>query len=97
MPPEGGISVDRYREYLALLSEIGAKRADQVNEEDANNIHIGVWGSAFAGETRHINISWLDHEPKNTVTSLDEFYQRPKPRSPVYRHIDGHWYIWADW
>lgn len=97
MPPEGGFSVSRYHEYLALLREIGAKRAGSMNGKNATEIYFSVWGSGFAGETRHIDICWLEHEPANTVSSLDEFYRSPKPRRPMYRHIDGNWYIWADW
>jgi hypothetical protein len=26
-----------------------------------------------------------------------DFYRTPKPRRPVFRHIDGNWYAWADW
>jgi|ERR1039458_46239 hypothetical protein len=97
MPPEGGFSVSRYHEYLALLREIGAKRAGGVSGKNATEIYILVWSSGFAGDIRHVDIAWLDHEPTNTVSSLDEFYRSPKPRSPIYRHIEGNWYIWADW
>jgi hypothetical protein len=29
--------------------------------------------------------------------SLDDFYKTPKPRKPVFRRVDGNWYLWADW
>lgn len=99
MPPEGGLSVSRYRKYLALFREIGARMLARVSrgEEEPPEIRVLIWGSGFAGDTRHVAVSWLDHAPLNTVGSLDDFYKTPKPRNPVYRHIDGHWYIWADW
>jgi hypothetical protein len=95
-PPEGGLSISRFHEYLTLLREIGAQRAGSEWEEH-REVGIGVWRSGFAGESRHINVVWLDYEPPNTIGNLDDFYKTPTPRSPVYRHIDGHWYIWADW
>jgi hypothetical protein len=94
-PPDGGVSVKRYQEYLALLKVIGAPRIDRL--EEPLDVSIGVWGSGFAGVTRHVEISWLEHEPSNIVVSLDAFYRTPKPRSPAYEHIEGNWYIWADW
>jgi hypothetical protein len=97
MPPEGGLSVSRYREYLALLKEIGARRTGSSSEKNATAIYVEVWASGFAGDIRHITICWLDIKPTNTVSSLDEFYRTEKPRNPVYRHINGNWYIWADW
>ncbi len=96
MPPDGGFSESRYHDYLALLREIGARAADH-RWEKPEEFRFLVWRSGFAGESRHIAISWLEGEPTNSVRSLDEFYRTDKPRSPVYRHIDGNWYIWADW
>jgi hypothetical protein len=96
MPPEGGVSVSRYHQYLALLREIGA-RAVASSREKPEEFRVLVWRAGFAGDTRHIAISWLESEPKNTISSLDEFYRTDKPRNPVYRRIEGNWYIWADW
>jgi hypothetical protein len=95
VPPDGGVSVKRYRGYLAPLKVIGARRLGRL--EEPLDVRIGVWGSGFAGDTRHVEISWLEHKPPNTVVSLDAFYRTPKPRRPVYKHIEGNWYIWADW
>ncbi len=94
-PPSGGMPVKRYQEYLALLNEIGANRVSEGG--DPLEISFGVWRSGFAGDQRHVDVSWLEREPSNTVTSLKDFYQTNKPRSPSYVHIDGNWYIWADW
>ena len=89
------MAVERYREYLALLKEIGARRVERV--EDPPEVYFGVWSSGFAADTRHITVSWLDRKPSNIVASLDAFYRTEKPRTPSYVHIDGNWYIWADW
>ncbi|HWG22267.1 MAG TPA: hypothetical protein VG225_17210 [Terracidiphilus sp.] len=95
IPPDGGMPVTRYQEYLALLKEIGASRVDQ--GRDLVEVSFGTWGSGWGGDTRHVEISWPQREPPNTVITLDAFYRTDKPRSPSYVHIDGNWYIWADW
>ena len=95
IPPDGGMPVKRYQEYLALLKQTGASRVDQ--EGDPLEVSFGVWASGWGGDTRHVNVSWLEREPSNTVVSLDAFYRTDKPRRPAYVHIDGNWYIWADW
>ena len=95
IPPEGGMTVARYREYLALLKQIGVTIVARRSEPLA--VDFGVWGSGWGGDTRHVNVVWLEHEPPNTVESLDAFYRTPKPRTPSYVHIDGPWYLWADW
>jgi hypothetical protein len=96
VPPQGKFPPDRFQKYLSLLREIGAKGAFRTHETRPE-ISIQVWVSGFAGDTRHVNICWREDEPTNQVTSLDEFYRRPKPRKSVYRHIEGNWYVWADW
>jgi hypothetical protein len=96
-PPEGGVSVDRFHEYLSLLHEVGAKGASRRRGERAQEACVLVWTAGWAGDTRHVQICWLNHEPTNQVASLDAFYLTPKPRHPVSRHIDANWYLWADW
>jgi hypothetical protein len=95
IPPEGGMPVKRYQEYLKLLKEIGASRAHQSG--DPLEVSFLVWHFGFAGDMRHVDVCWLQREPPNTVISLDAFYRTDKPRSPSYVHVDGNWYIWADW
>ena len=95
IPPDGGMPVVRYQEYLALLKQIGASRVGRGPEP--LEVGFGVWGSGWGGDTRHVEVCWLEREPSNTVVSLDAFYRTAKPRNPSYVHIDGNWYIWADW
>src|SRR6185437_6047101 len=96
VPPDGGMPVKRYQEYLALLKEIGASRVDR-GGDDPLDVSFGTWGSGWGGDTRHLEITRLERKPANTVISLDAFYRTDKPRTPSYVHIDGNWYIWADW
>ncbi|HEY2860784.1 MAG TPA: hypothetical protein VGJ21_20400 [Terracidiphilus sp.] len=95
IPPDGGMPVKRYQEYLALLKDIGASRVGQ--EQGPLEVSFGTWGSGWGGDTRHIEITWLERQPPNIAASLEAFYKTEKPRKPSYVHIDGNWYIWADW
>ena len=95
IPPDGGMPVKRYQEYLALLKQTGASRVGQGG--NPLEVSFGVWASGWGGDTRHVDVSWLEREPSNTVVSLDAFYRTDKPRRSSYVHIDGNWYIWADW
>ena len=95
IPPDGGMPVVRYQEYLALLKQIGASRVGRGSQP--LRVAFDVWGSGWGGDTRHVDVCWLEREPSNTVASLDAFYRTAKPRNPSYVHIDGNWYIWADW
>jgi hypothetical protein len=96
-PPEGGFPVNRYNEYLALLRETAGKVAFRERGEHPGVVGVDVWVSGWAGDTRHVSICWVDHEPTNQVASLNDFYKTPKPRRPVFKRIDGNWYLWADW
>lgn len=94
-PPEGDFPVARYNEYLMLLRVVGAKGASQ--GERGDQACILMWASGWAGDTRHSEVCWMGLTPDNQVSSLDDFYRSPKPRSPVFRRVDGDWYLWADW
>jgi len=96
IPPEGGFPTSRYNDYLVLIKQIGGISAFRRRGEHPE-VGIGMWASGWAGNTRHVEICWLDQEPTNQTHSLDDYYLTPKPRSPVFRHIDGNWYLWADW
>ena len=95
-PPQGNLSITRYNQYLLLLKDIDAKGASRSLEHNPR-VCVWVWASGFGGDTRHREVCWLEKKPENQVATLDEFYRMPKPRKPTYRHIDGNWYIWADW
>jgi hypothetical protein len=97
IPSEGDFPVGRYNEYLELLKQTGGLGASRGRGSHPESVGVLVWASGWAGDTRHVEICWLDHEPANVVPSLDDYYKTPKPRHPVFRHIDGNWYLWADW
>jgi hypothetical protein len=89
IPPAGGFPVDRYKEYLALLKETGANSA--YRHEGLNpDVSIG-------GDRRHASVVWMNRGPGELVTSLEEYSQTPPPHHPKYRHLDGNWYLWANW
>jgi hypothetical protein len=93
----GNFPINRYNDYLSLLKETGGTRVFRVNKNDLDLIGVSVWAAGWAGDSRHIDIYWTDQQPADQVASLDNYYQTPKPRHPVFRHIDGNWYLWADW
>jgi hypothetical protein len=95
-PSEVNFPVSRYSEYRALLEQAGATEVFRAGEGNSE-ICIAVWASGFGGDTRHVNICCMDRAPANQVASLDDFYKTPKPRHPVFRHIDANWYLEADW
>jgi len=84
---QGRIS-DRYR-----VHGISAHRS----RSDDAAVEIGVWSAGWAGDARHISICYEPVPPNNVVESLDDFLQRNGTvRGGVFRHIEGHWYIWSD-
>lgn len=96
VPPQGAFPIGRFHEYLSLLKAINAKAAARMPGAHPE-ARVLVWGSGWGGDTRHVAICWVDKAPANQTDSMDMFYKSPKPRQPVYKHIDGNWYIWADW
>ena len=95
-PRQGKFPAARYDEYLTLLKEVDAKGASRGHGKTGVPCVL-VWASGFAGDTRHRSICWLTVQPQNQIAALDEFERTPKPRKPMFRHIDAGWYIWADW
>jgi hypothetical protein len=95
--PTGDFPVDRYKQYLALLKESGGLGAHRDRDDPPADVCIWVYASGWAGDTRHLDVCWENQPPANQVASLDEFYRTPKPRKPVFRHVDSNWYLWADW
>ena len=96
VPPHGSFPAERYHQYLSLLAAADLGPIVRMKTPQSET-RVLVWASGFAGDTRHVAICWLEHAPANQVASLNLFYKTPKPRTPMYRHIDGNWYIWADW
>jgi hypothetical protein len=94
IPPDGGMPAERFQEYLVLLKEIGASRVAQ--GKVPYEVSFGTWNPGSSSDQRSIQISWREHEPSNTVVSLDAIHNTDKSRRTAYVHIDGNWYIWAD-
>jgi hypothetical protein len=95
-PSEVHFPLNRYNEYRTLLEQIGSSEVFRAGQ-DNSEICVAVWASGFGGDTRHVDDCWLEREPTNQVASLDEFYKTSKPRHPVFRHVEGNWYLFADW
>jgi|SRR5208282_693310 len=96
-PAEGKLPPGRYEEYVALLKQINGSWAFRDRGEHPEVVGVGVWASGFGGDTRHIQICWVDQAPANQVASLDDYYRRATRPRDVYRHIDDNWYLFADW
>ena len=96
-PPKGDFPLSRYNEYLSLLKQVGGLWASRGDEDGVETDSILVWATGWAGDTRHIYICWQEQQPSPLVSSLDQYYQTPKPRRPVFRRIEGNWFLWADW
>lgn len=96
-PPAGDFPLNRYNEYLSLLKETSAIGAHRDTNEPLADVCIWIYASGWAGDTRHMDICWENQVPTNQVAGLDDFYKTPKPRKPVFRHVESDWYLWADW
>ena len=95
-PSEVHFPSTRYDEYKSLLEQ--ARTTEVFRRGDGTSeICISLWASGFGGDTRHVDLCWLDHAPTNQVLRLDDFYKTPKRRHPVFRRVDENWYLWADW
>lgn len=96
-PAEMNFSTSRYDKYVALLEQVGSDAAFKTREHQPEMVCVGAWGAGWAGNTRHEWVCWADHEPTNRVSNLDDYYRDPKRPRNVFRHIDGAWYLRADW
>ncbi len=96
-PSEVNFPLTRYQEYMALLSDIDKGAVFRTEEKQAKLVCVGVWGAGWAGDTRHQWVCWSNSEPDNQVASLDDYYRNAKRPLNVFRHIDGNWYLRADW
>jgi hypothetical protein len=96
-PAEVNFSVSRYNEYVALLEKVGSNAAFRTEGNDPELVCVGAWGAGWAGDTRHVWVCSTDHEPANRISDLDDYYRDPKRPHNVYMHIEGNWYLRADW
>jgi len=96
IPPKGDFPETRYREYLALLKEAGGRVVYRGRGEQANP-GIGLWAWGFAGNTRHVGISWLDREPVGQLVATIDGPRAPSSQGKtVFRKVEGNWYLWTD-
>ncbi len=95
-PTEVNFPPSRYNEYRILLEQVHSEQVFRRGDKNPE-ICISLWGAGFGGDTRHVDLCWLDHAPTNQTARLDDFYKTQKPRHPIFRHIDENWYLWADW
>lgn len=95
-PSEVNFPASRYNEYKSLLEQVRSPEVFRRGEKSSATC-IALWASGFGGDTRHVDLCWLDDAPPNQITRLSDFYRTPKPRHPVFRHVNENWYLWADW
>jgi hypothetical protein len=98
-PPVGDFSLDRFNQYLSLLSEVGSEGASRGNLDDSMEICVLVWGAGWAGDARHLSICWREKELVDEGGRLDESKSRIKAinmRQYTYKAIDENWYIVRD-
>lgn len=96
-PGDVNFPASRYKEYVALLDQIGSESVFRYEESKVQIICFSAWGGGWGGDTRHVEVCWTDREPTNEVASLDNYYRDPKRPRNVFRHIDENWYLKADW
>lgn len=93
----GNFPIGRRSQYLDLLKQTGARYASRSEGKHPDQICIGMWAGGWAGDTRHIELCWLDREPANQVLHLGDYYKSASGARGAFRHIDERWYLWADW
>jgi hypothetical protein len=96
-PTELNFPVSRYNEYVSLLKLVGSSAAFKTKESQPELLCVGAWAAGWAQDTRHAWVCWTDREPANQVANLDDYYRNPARPHNVFRHIDGNWYLRADW
>jgi hypothetical protein len=85
-PPMAELPLDRYKQYLALMANVGATRIGRY-DEGGLNICISVWGAGWAADTFHVNVCWFEREPP-ALTGLAARYNRSS--------LGDHWYVERD-
>jgi hypothetical protein len=95
--PGGDFPVDRYEQYLALLNQTGGRWVSRDRGKNPEIVWIGMWSTGGMGDARHVEICWTSHAPQNQFDSLDNYYRNPARKRDAFRHIEGNWYLHADW
>jgi len=92
-PPE------EIKQYQSLLTAVGNPNVYVWGKGRKVDVSFMVWGWGFAGNTEHMDLVWVNEQPTNLIPTLDGYRgQRVYPNTVVvYRHIDGQWYLTADW
>ena len=86
-PTENNFSTNRFNQYLALLKQANGYVGVRY-QEDRADVGIIVWGWGFAGNTRHISISWMNEVPTNYESNYE---------GVAFKQIDHSWYLVNDW
>lgn len=96
-PSEENFPKDRFEQYLALLKQVHGYVG--VRDEGTNgDPGIVVWGWGWAGDSKHIWITWMNEIPTNQIKSLDSYGFRGNypSRQFAFIHIDQNWYLETD-
>src|SRR5471032_1655010 len=71
MPPVGGFSLERYKQYMQLLAETDNSLA--FRSRGPNPILcILVWSDGFAGNRRHASVCWLAAGTQSSGSEVKE-------------------------
>jgi hypothetical protein len=87
MPPVAELPLERYQEYLALLSDIGATGMLRSDGDDPK-ICILVWASGWAANTVHVSVCWLGHDTPASTSTASRRFSRSS--------LSSRWYVERD-
>ena len=82
-PSDENFPTNRFKQYLALLEQVNGYVGIR-SEGNHADVGVVVWGWGFAGDTRHIWISWMNET--NQIPAMGGYH----------KHIDQNWYLTAD-
>jgi len=82
-PSEKNFPANRFQQYLILLKQVNGYVGVR-SEGNHADVSVVVWGWGFAGDTRHIWISWMNET--NQISTMGGYH----------KHIDQNWYLTAD-
>jgi hypothetical protein len=94
-PQTIGISRERIEEYRDLFARLEIPRGFSANQE------VGVvefisssQGLSVSGSSK--SYAYLKNPPANVVDNIDRYRVEGKGSYPIYRHIEGNWYLVFD-